>query len=68
MTQTFVGKPAPDFAGTALIKGTFKPVKPSSHRRITQVRCYNCNQLGHIMRYCTEPASGQSLNSQGPVG
>ena len=42
--------------------------QPSSHRRITQVRCYNCNQLGHILKYCTEPATGQSLNSQGPVG
>ena len=32
MTQTFVGKPAPDFAGTALIKGTFKPIKLSNYK------------------------------------
>ena len=39
----------------------------SSHRRITQMRCYNCNQLGHIRRYSAEPATGQSISSQRPV-
>ena len=32
MALTFVGKPAPEFAGTAVVKGIFRPVKLSNYK------------------------------------
>ena len=40
-----------------------------SRRKIKQnTRCYICGRLGHIMKNCTQQASGRTLNPMGPVG
>ncbi|KAI6647986.1 hypothetical protein LOD99_8314 [Oopsacas minuta] len=32
MSNAFVGKPAPDFSGTAIVKGSFKPIKLANYK------------------------------------
>ena len=37
-------------------RGHYAQVCPSSSRTVRkQLRCYNCNQLGSVVKYCQEP-------------
>ena len=50
-------------------KGHQAQICPSSRRYTKrQIRCYNCNQIGHILNNCPERPTGQALNYKGPVG
>ena len=49
-------------------EGHFAEECPSRRKIKQNMRCYICGRLGHIMKYCTQQASGQTLNPMGPVG
>ena len=49
-------------------RGHTHKICPSSLRDFRrQVCCYNCNQIGHVIKNCPEPPTGQTLNYEGPV-
>lgn len=51
-SQAYIQKPAPDFAGTAVVNGDFKKIKLSDYRGIYRwmllLVCADCSRVVHI--------------------
>ena len=57
-------------AASAPSQNQSPPAAPTEQRR--QVRCFNCNELGHVARYCQQPnrlaqQSAPAARGSGPV-